>query len=780
MRRLFVLTGLLACLFSFPLYAQEWHVAADAAPGGSGSEAKPFASIAEAREAVRAARAAGTAEPMTVIIHAGRYRVDQTLAFGPKDSGTAGAPIIYRAAAGERVVLHGGTPIDVERFRTTTPEESARLAEAARKSIVVMDLAGDPAAKAFGSGQGRYGMLTSGAYTLQLARWPNRGFAHLDEVVDMGPTLRWLTKDQRPPRYSYDKPIGGRFTVREPFDRQAWHHELTRTSDIRQRGYLSNDWTEDKNQVARINDDGVFQLLDSTRYGIGGIRYRGGFADPDDEPRFKQHRRLFFENLLCELDMPGEWYFDRQEQKLYLWPIEEDLSKATLAIPGGPTFLALRDASHLLFRDIIFENGGSLGVQIHGGSHVTFAGCTFRNLLGKAVEIEGGEHHSINACNIYNVRSGMTIRGGDLRTLKRCHHTVVNTEFRHFRGRGYGGIGLHGCGIEFRNNLYHSMNSAIKYEGAYIRFVNNEFYNVGWEMGDWNVLYQGASKWCNGNVVENNFFHHMMEEPQRYPIIAVRNDDGGTGTTYKSNLFYKTGRGAISFGGPNSHILDNIVLDSHVLWWTARLPTSDEDIQHAFDEIEEQFGSGRYPRGGKEDAVFNVERVVGKKGWNQPPWSTAFPNFPKYMNGNPFAQSYGSMLNNYHNLTNPEDPFGVVHIHKHWALPTDNSDDRQTSMADMPDTFTYNAPMPIEMDAVFVDPSKLDFRLKPGFKLKEGFRACNLDRVGLYKSEYRTNPPNQDAYRTAINQRYHGTKSWGGRYDPEIAYLRYPVQPWME
>jgi hypothetical protein len=301
-------------------------------------------------------------------------------------------------------------------------------------------------------------MLTSGPYTLQLARWPNRGFAHLDEVVDMGPTLRWLTNGQRPRSYSYDKPVGGRFTLREPINLEAWQRELARTNDIRQRGYLSNDWTEDKNQVARITDDGVLQLLDSTRYGIGGIRYRGG----------------------------------------------------------------------------------------------------------------------------------------------------------------------------------------------------------------------------------------------------------------------------------------------------------------------------------KEDAIYNVEQVVGKQGWNKAPWRDAFPNFPKYMNGNPFAQSYGSMLNNYHNFVDPEDPFDVIHIHKHWALPTENRDDRETSMADMPETFTYNAPMPIEIDKTFVDPSKLDFRLKPGVQFKDGFKPCDLDKVGLFKSEYRTDAPYQAAYRSAIYERYRGTKSWGGRYNPDTAYLRYPLQPWME
>ena len=770
------------CWSGQPIQAKEWHVSPQGDAAGTGTLADPFAMPVQARDVIRAYREVhpDSTEPHTVILHAGRYAINETLELGAEDSGRENAPVVYRAKAGATVTLHGGTEINIQRFRAVNPTEAARLAAVARDHVVVAEIEDPLVIQALGRGQGRYGMLVENEHTLQLARWPNRGFTHLGEVVDMGPTLRWLTRGQKPPAYSYEKPIGGRFTLLEDANFDAWRAELERTHDIRQGGYLSTDWTEDKNQVARVSADGVIQLLDATRYGIGGIRYPGGFADDNAEAKIKQYRRLYFMNLLCELDMPGEWYFDRQEKKLYLWPIGSNPSNKRVVVPGGPDMIDFKDASHITFRDIVFENGGSLGVSIRDGRHITIAGCTFRNFVGRAIEIKGGQHHTIDACTVYNVRSGLTIRGGDLRTLTRCHHTVVNSEFKQFRGRGYGGILLEGCGIDFRNNLYHSMNTAIKYEGVYIRFINNEFYNVGWEMGDWNVLYQGANKWCNGNVVENNFFHHMMEEPGRYPVVAVRNDDGGTGTTYRSNLFFKTGRGAISFGGPNSHILDNIVLGCKHLWWTARLPKSEQAIRREFDLIAEQFESGRYPRGGKEDAIYNVERVVGKRGWDKPPWSTAFPNFPKYMNGNPFAQSYGSMLNNYHDQVDPEEPYGVIHIHRHWALPQQDDDGTTPTMADMPETFKHNAPMPIDIQASFVDPTRLDFRFKPGFEPAAGFKAIDLDKVGLFKSEFRPDPPDQNKYRSAIYERFKATRSSGGKYDPESAYLRYPVQPWLQ
>ena len=45
---------------------------------------------------------------MRVVLRGGTYYLDQPLEFGPEDSGTEKAPVVYAAAAGEKVVLSGG------------------------------------------------------------------------------------------------------------------------------------------------------------------------------------------------------------------------------------------------------------------------------------------------------------------------------------------------------------------------------------------------------------------------------------------------------------------------------------------------------------------------------------------------------------------------------------------------------------------------------------------------------------------------------------------------
>jgi hypothetical protein len=68
----------------------------------------PFATVARAREAVRTLRKSQK-EPRTVrvVLRGGTYYLDRPLDFGPEESGTEKAPVVYAAAPGEKVVLSG-------------------------------------------------------------------------------------------------------------------------------------------------------------------------------------------------------------------------------------------------------------------------------------------------------------------------------------------------------------------------------------------------------------------------------------------------------------------------------------------------------------------------------------------------------------------------------------------------------------------------------------------------------------------------------------------------
>jgi hypothetical protein len=80
-------------------------------PSGSdraaGTRERPWASLAGARDGVRASQARGR-EPVEVILRAGVYYLSDTVVFSSEDSGTPTAPVSYRAEEGAEVTISGG------------------------------------------------------------------------------------------------------------------------------------------------------------------------------------------------------------------------------------------------------------------------------------------------------------------------------------------------------------------------------------------------------------------------------------------------------------------------------------------------------------------------------------------------------------------------------------------------------------------------------------------------------------------------------------------------
>ena len=77
----------------------------------------PFATVARAQKAVRALlKTLKEPRPVRVVLRGAMYSLDAPLEFGPDDSGGANTPVIYAAAAGEKVVLSGGRRLDGGRW----------------------------------------------------------------------------------------------------------------------------------------------------------------------------------------------------------------------------------------------------------------------------------------------------------------------------------------------------------------------------------------------------------------------------------------------------------------------------------------------------------------------------------------------------------------------------------------------------------------------------------------------------------------------------------------
>ena len=132
-------TALAAIFVALSACATEWYVSPMGNDANPGTPERPLATIEKARDLVRSRR---DARPATVHLRAGVYPLREGLCFTVEDSGTASAPIVYRAFAGEEVRLVGGRTIDASDFTPVSDLKIAtRLDPAARGKVLELDLA---------------------------------------------------------------------------------------------------------------------------------------------------------------------------------------------------------------------------------------------------------------------------------------------------------------------------------------------------------------------------------------------------------------------------------------------------------------------------------------------------------------------------------------------------------------------------------------------------------------------------------------------------------------
>ncbi len=559
----------------------EFFVSTQGSDSNPGTKDRPFHSLETARDAIRKLKQAGPLEkPVTVWLRGGTYFRTQTFRLAEKDSGTKETPIAYRAHHNEQVSLVGGQEIKVSWFRPVNDQAILnRLDEAARVNVLQVDL------KARGITD--YGELSISGPMLeffwsgnrmQLARWPNEGYAPIGKVVEVGeegkPRLVDGNKQGNTFQYDGDRP-------------ERW---LTADHMVLH-GFWWYGWMDEHVPIEKINTEKKEITL--TRVPGGGIR---------------RDQWFYALNLLEEIDQPGEWYLNRQTGILYFWP-PEDFEKhpayvSTLTEP----LVALDNTSNVTIRGLTLEVTRGVGAVLGGGEQNRLAGCVIRCIGSHAVIIDGGTKNGILGCDVHDIGSmGVRVTGGNRATLEPAENYIENCHIHHYSQRKkvyQPAVRLYGCGHRIAHNLIHDApHQAIGYDGNDHLIEFNEIHDVVLESADAGVLYTGRDWTFRGNVVRYNFIHHIPHRPG-FGSKGIYLDDCASSTEIFGNVFYKTKESAFIGGGRDNIIRNNIFvecdtpvhLDTRGLTWDHFRPDGPMYEPLKRFRIKEPPWSTRYPK----------------------------------------------------------------------------------------------------------------------------------------------------------------------------------------
>jgi hypothetical protein len=709
----------LVCACSLAMSAAEFHVSPGGDDGNDGTAQKPFATLPKARDAARSARAKG--EPVSVILHEGIYRLEKTLDFNAADSGTADAPVIWKAAPGGKVRIVGGLVVPPSAIKPVTNSAilSRVISAEARPRLREIDLSA-LGIKDFGQ-VGPRGFsrpylpapveLFVGGDPMPLSRWPKaeEPLIPIGKVLDPGSIPR-----------NGEKPLrGGKFIVNTNRP-NLWSN----VNDIWVSGLFNKGFADDTVCLASISESTnglVFSTVQSHLYG-----FNSG----------KPWNAWYAMNVLEEISRPGEYAVDRAAGKLFfLPPADADLQSCEVMISAlDEPLVALEGASDIRFENLTLEVSRGMGAYVEGGESCIFSACVFRNLgmlgvcigrgvtpdplsrhafTGEAVSRQvgslnshaydnpdynrqGGRNHRVENCQLYNLGvGGISLGGGDRKSLTPAGNTVFNCEIHDFNrwDRSYkSGVNIDGVGNRIEHCLiYNAPGTAIYLHGNSHLIANNEIHHVMQEGDDMGAFYMGRDPTEFGNVIRDNYFHDVGFG-RTASTWTIYYDDGACGSEACGNIFVRAGRGGTFHigGGKYNYTHDNIFVDC--------------GLAIRIDNRQQTWNKGQIAKGGIVDQRYNLMKA------DQPPFSTRYPQLAKFWHDNPAL---------------PADPVERNLFVRCQQLTTAK-----------PEWGPFRNNWETKADPGFVNMAGGDYRLKPdavAFKKIPGFKPGDCSQMGLLK-----------------------------------------------
>ncbi|HNS32268.1 MAG TPA: tetratricopeptide repeat protein [bacterium] len=686
------------------------YVSLHGSDSNAGTKEKPFATIERVREEIRKIKAKGMpAGGIVVYLRGGNYFLTDGIDFGKDDSGTENSPVVYRSYPGEQVRMIGGR--QVTNFQLLEdPEILKRMPDEAKGRVWVADLK-QAGITEYGQLLNRgFGIARKGALELicdgkimQLARWPNEGWVRVAGLSKVDGVSRDAEFQEGKFVYSDSRP-------------ERWKGE----KDMWIKGYLG------VNQPyillhARIESiDTGKKVIDLMPNMLPGARWI--------ETRIAKNHPYFAYNLLSELDMPGEFYLDRDTGKLYFYPPGDIKKSEVIATTLDKPVFTFNEASNMVLYGLLIEGTWQHGIVINGGWNNIVAGSVIRNTGQWAVEINKGLEHKVIGCDMYGMGEGGVSLDFSPGTglllpgraeLIPSRHVVENNHiyrFNRFDGGYRQAVQINGIGQIVSHNVIHDTPHQLIYFNANDHIIEyNELHDGPHEGREIGAMYIYGEPWylmSRGTVIRNNFFHHISTHSSpnlTHGLNGVHIDAMNAGLVLTKNIFYRVPNG-ISSTYPGNYLTNNIFIDV-------------ENRGIGQSDRSSIFCKDRDIDAGPNLAMMSrMSSQLKRVGYKQPPWNYRYPPLINMLERQPatWGSIQGSIIERNINTGGPFISFGggvkaTTHFENNWDGE----------------------------NPLFVNREKMDFRLRPGSPVY-GLTGCepvNFDDIGVYKDELRASWP---------------------------------------
>ena len=509
-----------------------------AEPNAQGSDG-PFATLTRARDAVRQLKAkGGPAESITVMVRGGKYYLGDTFVLSAIDGGTKGSPTSYTAYPGERPVLSGGRKV------TGWKPYKDKILQAA----------------------------------LPKSKGPKWKFRQLFFNGKRQVRARW-------PKFEWGKPeSGGRAFMEGPAEEgshiafkykpSTLRHRWTKPQEVEVNVFPYAAWCNNIVPVASIDEEKRIITLQRETWRSGTMSTGEDFIRYGDLP-FQPGNRFVAENVLEELEEPGEWCLDSAEGIVYFLPPEELTADSEVVFPVLDCLLDLQGVSHVTISGFTFtetttgDNYHRFGLEGYGAMF-PIRGWKY---CGESLHMEDTSYCTV-ARNRFDAVGGNAIYLEGRNLQNRVRHNE-------FKEVGANGVCL--LGTRDRHATYNQI-------------TDNRFNRCG------EILMYTAAVFCglsDGNLIAHNSIHDMPH----HAINLATNGYGRNIVEYndiRRTCLILLDNGAInswmdSTGPSRSHVLRDGERSGHVIRCNFIADT------RTYDDVDE---AGNITKGGKVQGIY--------------------------------------------------------------------------------------------------------------------------------------------------------------------------------
>ena len=284
----------------------------------------------------------------------------------------------------------------------------------------------------------------------------------------------------------------------------------------------------------------------------------------------QENFNYYYDNVLEELNTPGEWYYDDTRNKIYYYP-DEDFSKSVFYLSLlSENLLSFYNLDNIYIKDITFvaSRGDILG--FYDCNNVLLENCTVSGAGMNGIVISGGRNNNVVNCEVSDVGGdAIKIYGGNTYTLTPSGSGVYNCCLHDFskRKKSYtGGVTASGVGITVKNNqIYDAPHLGIQLRGNDFLIENNHFSNLVYNAKDMGAVYTYNNYVWRGTSILNNRFENIRNvEPSNSPNLSkcVFLDNYSSGYEVKKNIFVNCDEGIHANGGRSNIVSENIFCDT--------------------------------------------------------------------------------------------------------------------------------------------------------------------------------------------------------------------------